>query len=68
MGQQFLIKRTVNDAKIRAKLDENKVKNATKKPGKFAGRLQDALRQAEEAKKLQQQLKERPKKDGKGGK
>jgi hypothetical protein len=30
--------------------------------------LQDALRQAEEAKKLQQQLNERPKKDGKGGK
>jgi YidC/Oxa1 family membrane protein insertase len=69
MGQQFLIKRTVNDAKIRAKLDINKVKNATKKPGKFASRLQDALRQAEEAKKTQAQLKTPPKPtNGKGGK
>jgi len=62
MAQQFLIKRTVNDAKIRAKLEENKVKNATKKPGKFASRLQEALRQAEEAKKTQEQLKQKPKK------
>ena len=57
MAQQYLIKRSVNDASIRAKLDENKVKNATKKPGKFASRLQDALRQAEEAKKQQESVK-----------
>lgn len=63
IGQQYIIKATVNDASIRAKLEENKTKNATKKPGKFASRLQEALRQAEEMRKAQdveKQLKQRP--------
>jgi YidC/Oxa1 family membrane protein insertase len=68
MGQQYLIKGTVDDKKIRAKLDENKVKNATKKPGKFAARIQDALRQAEEVKKVQEEQKKKPSPKGKGGK
>jgi len=59
MGQQYLIKSTVDDKKIRAKLEEKKVKNATKAPGKFASRLQNALRQATDAKKLQDDLKKR---------
>jgi YidC/Oxa1 family membrane protein insertase len=57
MAQQYLIKRTVDDTAIRRKLEVNKVKIAEKKPSKFATRLQDAMRMAEEAKKQEKSKK-----------
>jgi YidC/Oxa1 family membrane protein insertase len=51
IGQQLTIRRFVDDNKIRRTLEENKVKNKDKKKSKFQQRLEDALRQAEEAKK-----------------
>jgi len=53
IGQQLTIRRFVDDNKIRQTLEENKVKNKDKKKSKFQQRLEDALRQAEEAKKSQ---------------
>lgn len=53
IGQQLTIRRFVDDNKIRQTLEENKVKNKDKKKSKFQQRLEDALRQAEEAKKAQ---------------
>jgi YidC/Oxa1 family membrane protein insertase len=47
-GQQAIIRRFVDDTKIRAKLEENKTKNKDKKPGGFAARMQEAMRQASE--------------------
>ena len=55
LGQQFAIKSTVDDTKIRAKLETNKEKNAVKPPSKFAERLQTMLKASEEARKQQQQ-------------
>ena len=55
LGQQFAIKSTVDDKKIRAKLETNKAKNAEKPPSKFAERLQTMLKASEDAKKQQQQ-------------
>jgi YidC/Oxa1 family membrane protein insertase len=51
MGQQFIIRSTVNEAEIRNKLDANKEKNKDKPKGGFAKRLEDAMRIAEEQKK-----------------
>lgn len=51
IGQQLVIRRFVDDDKIRRTLEENKVKNKDKKKSKFQQRLEDALKQAEEAKK-----------------
>jgi YidC/Oxa1 family membrane protein insertase len=51
MGQQFIIRSTVNEAEIRSKLDANKEKNKDKPKGGFAKRLEDAMRIAEEQKK-----------------
>lgn len=47
-GQQAFIRLFVDDAKIRAKLEENKIKNKDKKPGGFQKRLQDAMKAAAE--------------------
>ena len=50
-GQQFLIKKMVNDEKIHATLRENKVKpKPEKKKSKFQARLDDYMRQQQQAK------------------
>jgi len=48
MGQQALTRSFVNDTKIRAQLEANKVKNKDKKPGGFQARLAEAMRTAQE--------------------
>lgn len=48
LGQQALTRRMVDDTKIRAQLEANKVKNKDKKPSGFGARLQDAMRAAQE--------------------
>ncbi len=50
-GQQALIKLFVDDAKIRQKVEENKLKNVDKKKSKFQQRLEDAMKMAEANKK-----------------
>ena len=50
-GQIAIIRRFVDDDKIRAILEENKKKNQNKKKSKFAARLEDAMKASEEAKK-----------------
>jgi YidC/Oxa1 family membrane protein insertase len=50
-GQQALIKLFVDDAKIRQKVEENKVKNVDKKKSKFQQRLEDAMKVADSNKK-----------------
>jgi YidC/Oxa1 family membrane protein insertase len=50
-GQQALIKLFVDDAKIRQKVEENKVKNVDKKKSKFQQRLEDAMKVADANKK-----------------
>ena len=50
-GQQALIKLFVDDAKIRQKVEENKLKNVDKKKSKFQQRLEDAMKVAEANKK-----------------
>ncbi|AWW31799.1 membrane protein insertase YidC [Echinicola strongylocentroti] len=50
-GQQALIKRFVDDDKIREKIDQNKKKNVNKKKSKFQQRLEDAMKAAESNKK-----------------
>ncbi len=50
-GQQAVIRRFVNDDKIKLILEENKKKNANKKKSKFQQRLEDAMRTGEEQKK-----------------
>jgi len=59
-AQQAIIRRFVDDNKIRARLEENQIKNKDKKPGGFQKRLQDAMRAAQE--KETQQRKEKGKK------
>ena len=49
--QQLAIKRFVDEGELRKKLEENKVKNAGKKKTGFAARLEEAMRQAQEAQK-----------------
>ncbi|MET4107241.1 membrane protein insertase YidC [Hymenobacter sp. UYP22] len=48
MAQQAITRRFVDDTKVRAKLEANKVKNKDKKPTGFAARLQDAMKAAQE--------------------
>ncbi len=48
LAQQALTRRFVDDTKIRAQLEANKIKNKDKKPGGFSARLQDAMRAAQE--------------------
>ncbi|MCE6989977.1 membrane protein insertase YidC [Dyadobacter sp. CY323] len=64
IAQQLLIKRFVNEDKIRAILDENRRKNANgeKKQTKFQKYLEKSLQAAEEAKKKQAELEKRAKK------
>jgi YidC/Oxa1 family membrane protein insertase len=50
-GQIALIRRFVDDDKIRAILEENKRKNKDKKKSKFQARLEDAMKASETAKK-----------------
>lgn len=58
--QQQAIKSFVNEGEIRKKLEENKVKNATKKKTGFAARLEEAMRVAQET----QREKDKQKKGG----
>ena len=48
LGQQALTRSFVNDTKIRAQLDANKVKNKDKKPSGFQARLAEAMKTAQE--------------------
>jgi YidC/Oxa1 family membrane protein insertase len=48
LAQQAITRRFVDDTKLRAKLEANKVKNKDKKPSGFAARLQDAMKAAQE--------------------
>jgi YidC/Oxa1 family membrane protein insertase len=50
-GQQALIKLFVDDEKIRAKVEESKLKNVNKKKSKFQQKLEDAMKAADTAKK-----------------
>lgn len=50
-GQQAIIKLFVDDAKIRAKVEESKLKNVNKKKSKFAQRLEDAMKAADNNRK-----------------
>ncbi|MCS4434512.1 membrane protein insertase YidC [Aquiflexum gelatinilyticum] len=50
-GQQALIKLFVDDAKIREKIEQNKVKNVDKKKSKFQQKLEDAMKAADANKK-----------------
>ncbi len=50
-GQQALIKLSVDDSKIRAKVEESKAKNVNKKKSKFAQRLEDAMKAADNTRK-----------------
>ena len=50
-GQIAIIRRFVDDDKIRAILEENKKKNKNKKKSKFASRLEDAMKASEEARR-----------------
>lgn len=59
MGQQFIIRSTVDEKAIRAKLEQNKEKNKDKPKAGFAKRLEDAMRLAEEQKKAQQDAKKK---------
>jgi YidC/Oxa1 family membrane protein insertase len=50
-GQIAIIRRFVDDEKIRAILEENKLKNKDRKKSKFQARLEDAMKASEAAKK-----------------
>ncbi|WP_210518656.1 membrane protein insertase YidC [Hymenobacter terricola] len=47
-AQQAITKSFVDDTKIRAQLDANKIKNKDKKPGGIQGRIADAMKAAQE--------------------
>jgi YidC/Oxa1 family membrane protein insertase len=53
-GQQALIRKFVNEDKIRATLEENKKKNANKGKSKFQQKLEDAMKASKEAQKTKQ--------------
>jgi len=61
-GQQTLIRRFVDEDKIRATLEENKKKNANKKKSKFQQRLEDAMKASQEAQRQKQQQQKKKKK------
>jgi YidC/Oxa1 family membrane protein insertase len=48
LGQQALTRSFVDDTKIRAQLEANKIKNKDKKPGGFQARLAEAMKTAQE--------------------
>lgn len=64
IAQQLLIKRFVNEDKIKNILEDNRKKNATgeKKQNKFQKYLEKSLQAAEEAKKKQAELEKKTKK------
>ena len=64
IAQQLLIKKFVNEDKIRTILDENRKKNASgeKKQTKFQKYLEKSLQAADEAKRKQAELEKRAKK------
>ncbi|WP_324676585.1 membrane protein insertase YidC [Hymenobacter sp. GOD-10R] len=47
-GQQFITRRFVDDTKLRAQLEANKIKNKDKKPSGFQARLAEAMKAAQE--------------------
>lgn len=53
-SQQTLIRRFVNDEKIRSTLMENKKNNANKKKSKFQQRLEDAMKASQETQRQKQ--------------
>jgi YidC/Oxa1 family membrane protein insertase len=53
-GQQTLIRKFVDEDKIRATLEENKKKNANKGKSKFQQKLEDAMKASKEAQKNKQ--------------
>lgn len=53
-GQQYLIKQFVDDEKIRAKVEETKLKNVNKKKSKFQVKLEEAMKSADSKKKKKQ--------------
>lgn len=53
-SQQTLIRRFVDEDKIRATLEENKKKNVNKKKSKFATRLEEAMKASQEAQRQKQ--------------
>ena len=61
-SQQTLIRRFVDDEKIRAQLEENKKKNSNKKKSKFQQRLEGAMKASQEAQKQKQQQQKKKKK------
>lgn len=63
-GQQAIIRRFVDDGKIRAIMEENKKKNATGegKKSKFMTKLQDAMKASEEVRKQAEEAKKKKKK------
>jgi len=52
-GQQSIIRRFVDEDKIRDMIEENKRKNANKKTSPFMSRLQDAMKNADEQRRKQ---------------
>ena len=50
-GQQSIIRRFVNEEKIRKVLDQNRKKNRNKKKSKFQLKIEEAMKASEEAKK-----------------
>ncbi len=50
-GQQVIIRRFVDEDKIRRALDENRKRNVNKKKSKFQMRLEDAMKTSEEVRK-----------------
>jgi YidC/Oxa1 family membrane protein insertase len=47
-GQQYITRAFVDETKLRAQLEQNKVKNKDKKPGGFQARLAEAMKAAQE--------------------
>ncbi len=56
-GQQAVIRKFVDEDKIREKLEENKKKNANKGKSKFQQRLENAMKASQEAQKQKTQRK-----------
>lgn len=58
-GQQAVIRKFVDEDKIREKLEENKKKNANKGKSKFQQRLENAMKASQEAQKQKNQGKKK---------
>jgi YidC/Oxa1 family membrane protein insertase len=58
-GQQALIRKFVDEDKIKATLEENKKNNVNKKKSKFQQRLDDAMKASKEAQKQKEQKKKK---------